>query len=204
MILDLHCHCHHSALWFDVDEPYWKRAEPLLGYRGMLRLSDTDNLIQVCNHGIAQNGAPHVRWAMDAYQIIKNSNHHVDWDWVVQNANRTLTSPQLFTTFSWLARELQVAIPSWVMSQLAEGSYSHHGLQDWSYRLDPPSSIGEIIDFHWHRFRLSTRKTPTVKTIALVPSYLRSWTNNPSFIRGVLRLSISLFKKVFAKSKHSA
>jgi hypothetical protein len=180
--VDLHVHCHLGALWAGVDKPYWQRAVPLDYCEGVLRLSDTDNLMQVCNHGIAQNFDSPVRWAMDAYQIIKNGKDNIDWDWVVHNVNVTCIAPQLLATFIWLQQELKVDIPPQVINGLGNAEYNHHGLKFWDYRLEPESSIYELANKHWHKFSLYTKNLSASSTMGSILGYLKSRANQESYL----------------------
>ncbi|MFT6287422.1 MAG: hypothetical protein ACJA09_002176 [Alcanivorax sp.] len=198
--LDLHGHCNHSALWPDADKLFWERAVPLAQYEGVLRLCDTDNLVQVCNHGIAQNHASPVRWAMDAYHIIDDDN--IDWDLLVENANRTFIAPQLLAAFIWLQQELHVAIPPHVLSELGNASYNSHGLKAWSYRLELPTGVSEILHSHWQKMMLSTKNTSMTETVRLMPEYLKTWSNQKNLL-AVATAMLMKFWEIVARRRHS-
>jgi hypothetical protein len=194
--LDLHIHCNHSVLWPNIDEPYWQRALPLADYDGVLRLSDTDNLMQVCNHGISQNFDSPVRWAMDAYLIMTKGSDGIDWDWIVDNANRTFIAPQLLLAFMWLQQELQLDIPERVITELGNASYDYHGLKAWAYRLDKPLGVVEIINSHWHIFSLSTKHLSVLETVALVPTYCKVEAHRQSFTAATAEVLMKLSKRL--------
>lgn len=197
--LDLHVHCYHSALWRNIDEPFWQNSLPHPNYEGVLCLSDTDNLMHVCNHGVAQNHHAPVRWAMDAYQIIANGN--IDWDWVSVNAKRTLIAPQLLTAFTWLQQELNVDIPAKVLTELGNTKYHRHAVSAWRYRLDTPIGFRQIVSSHWHRFRLPTKSLSMNKTISLIPSYLRNWAQRESLIVVAFEMVMKFIKIIFRRER---
>jgi hypothetical protein len=184
--LDLHCHINHRACWPGVDLPYWNRAVPLTNGSKILRLSDSDNLMQVCVHGIAQNHSPPVRWAMDAYQIIKTCGSSLEWGYLVENARRVGFSPELLATLRWLQRELDADIPAEVFIGLKKSGYSGHGLQVWSYSLEGPRGLGEVVSNHWHLFGLATQGLSGWAKLALLPAYFKNSQNCQSFMASIL------------------
>jgi hypothetical protein len=82
-------------------------------------LAPADTLLHVCGHAACSPGRDTLRWACDAYQVLK---HHpsLDWDALLETARRGRLALPLRAMFGYLTESLDAPIPHAVMQRLAE------------------------------------------------------------------------------------
>ena len=115
----------HSRLFFlpyyDADQGgVWDRAESAyVGEVKTLVCCAADNLVHVCGHASYSRSRSNLRWVCDAFYILKR-RPSIDWNIVVQEArNHHLVIP-LKAILEYLAKELQVEIPEYVLTELSK------------------------------------------------------------------------------------
>jgi hypothetical protein len=95
--LDLHWHLFGECWHFRDDDDLWEKAIPIrIGPVAALALDPTDQLLHVCAHGARWNEVPPVRWIVDAMMILNSVKSAIDWDRVLDRAEKhRLTLPML-------------------------------------------------------------------------------------------------------------
>ena len=182
--LDLHVHINHRACGVGVDEEYWSRAKELSLGSALLRLCNTDNLLQVCVHGTGQNDTPPIRWAMDAYLTMTRPQEGIDWDLLLAIAQRRFFSPELLLTLTWLQKNLQAPVPDRVLSELTGHSVCKHNLNIWRYSLRTNRRAlraPEIVHYHWHKLWLASRGLTWMGKLKFIPKYLKDSQHTNSY-----------------------
>lgn len=116
--LDLHWRVLNNALDGDIDVEFWHRSAPLqTDLISSRALNPTDLLLHVCVHGMAWAPVPPVRWVADAVMILRKSEGEIDWQRLINLAERSQTTLPLSTALNYL-RSYAVSVPEEVLQTL--------------------------------------------------------------------------------------
>jgi hypothetical protein len=172
--IDLHTQVNHFPTGTKANDPYWKKAiEFQQGKAKYLALCNEDNLSQLIIHGLSQNYASPVRWAVDAYYII--STEMIVWEDVVENAKRSNTATIHFFALHYLATILRLDIPMIVLNELSTTPMSIPAQELWSYRLNPPESFIEVEKKHYYTIKEKYQRGENLTKILI--EQIKTWTN---------------------------
>lgn len=120
--LDLHWHVLHQDLSPFFDRIAWAHAASIEGSRfpsGLLALSATEQLIQVCLHGVRHDSRANRSWALDALRIVNHRTRPVDFERLTRIAlARRLVVP--LEDALYFLTTLGCRIPCAVFEQLAQ------------------------------------------------------------------------------------
>jgi LPS sulfotransferase NodH len=87
--LDLHRHVFDPAIAKDLDAALWQASvEMAVGAQRTRALAPPDQLLHAFVHGLRYNPMPPLRWIVDAHVVITSSSDELDWDRLLQLADR--------------------------------------------------------------------------------------------------------------------
>lgn len=117
--IDLHWHFLWEC-WHARDTEYWDCVRPIT-LRGVsaLTVSPTYQLLHTCWHGVRWNEVPPIRWLADAMAILNGSETEIDWDLIVEQAQRHRISLPLTDSLLYLKSLLRAPVPENVIKALA-------------------------------------------------------------------------------------
>jgi hypothetical protein len=135
---DLHWHVLDECCQPDADEDFWNGAIPLdLDGAPTALLNPADQLLHVCVHGVRWNDTPPLRWVADAVAVLRASEHALDWDrLIIQAEKRRLILP-MRTSLNYLRTLLGAPIPPGVLERLGNLPTSRLEHFEFEYKTRP-------------------------------------------------------------------
>lgn len=99
------------------EKDFWETALPVkMGHVETLVPDPTDMLFHAVTHGIPWNAVPSIRWIADAVSLINATDHHIDWQKLIQSACKHRYCLRLKLGLGYLRERFHAAIPPEVMS----------------------------------------------------------------------------------------
>lgn len=169
-VVDLHWRVMREGSQVCDDDSFWKDSVPLeMGGVFVRALNPADQLLHVCVHGAKWNVVPPVRWVADAMMIMRSAESNLDWDRLIEQAQKRRLSLAVSETLRYLCDMLNAPVPPIVLKKLREASVSlrerssfsaganpHDALERFSILLDWRdgfrSTRGEKFHRRWHGF----------------------------------------------------
>lgn len=116
--LDLHWHVLPTNFEEDADDDFWKGAVPLLFNKSRtLALNASDQLLNVCVHGIVWNMLPSLRWVADAVFIFRGASE-IEWDRIIDQAQKKQLVSYMRESLRFLQQAMEVSVPTSVLKTL--------------------------------------------------------------------------------------
>lgn len=110
---DLHWHAYLECVEPTADDDLWRRSVPLhLGGVEVRAMSPTDTLLHTVVHGIRYNSESVIRWIPDALTILESARADIDWDLLLQQAERRRVRLRLETGLRYLRDAFGAAVPA--------------------------------------------------------------------------------------------
>ena len=168
MHLDLH--------WSFIEEnsPFLDRAvldqsRPLCS-NPIISIPDPgDLLLQTCLHGVKYSPVPLIRWIPDAMTLLNQASKEIDWERLIDLANRARICTPLSLAFQYLVENFDAPIPLFVHKKLKRASSIRlEHLEYWSH------AQGHHNIAAWCRFCLNGGHLGWVRQILCTPKYLQS------------------------------
>ena len=117
---DLHWHAFRECLASDSDDEMWQRARPIqLGRARTLAPDATDTLLHTIVHGIRWNPEPSIRWIPDSMAILRAVPDEIDWDRMLDQADRHRIRVQLHAGLRYLRDTVEAPIPDRALARLS-------------------------------------------------------------------------------------
>ena len=153
--IDLHWHVLDECGDDRADTDFWHHAVPVeVGGVKSSALSPTDQLLHLCVHGVAHNGAP--RWVADAMVLLKKWQAEMDWDRLLLQARRRRLALVLREALLYLRHRYNAEVPSVVLR---------------SVELEPVSAVERIEQVA--RTRIGESAGPLRRLVLVWAAYLR-------------------------------
>ena len=145
-------------------------------------LAAADNLLHVCGHAFYGSRRGSLRWVSDAWFII-DRHRDLDWDLVLDCADRSHLALPLSVTLTYLAEELSAPIPSSFLDRLfaaaSKSSATERELALFGARSAPRGSLMNLFrkmrDWRGRAFMLQWLLFPSPTYLLLVENVHRSW-----------------------------
>lgn len=148
---------HRGMLWQPaLDEDFWQGSiEAEVAGATVRILNPADQLVHVCVHGAAWNPIPPIRWAADAYRVVKASGEELDWERLVALAERGRLTLPLHDTLAFLSERLEAPIPQETREALARVPVPAGERRAYEALAQPPSSRRSLamLSWFWERHR---------------------------------------------------
>jgi hypothetical protein len=119
--VDLHWNALHLDRRPEADNGAWCRSRRVVfDGTSMLVLDPTDQLLQICAHGIQADGSDTIRWMADAIVVIRGAG--LDWDAFLQRAAYHRLSASLADALASLSNIVSLPIPNGILRRLRQQS----------------------------------------------------------------------------------
>ena len=136
--LDLHWRALNLDGRTGNDLGFWQRATPArLAEAAVLVLAPADQLLHVCVHAVYWAGFSGLRWAADAALIIRESQGRLDWATLCAEARRRGFATLMHDCLRFLARDLALPVPGWVLRDLRREAHFIERLEMHVNRSNP-------------------------------------------------------------------
>ena len=153
--IDLHWHVLDECGDDQADADFWHHAVPVeVGGVKSSALSPTDQLLHLCVHGVAHNGAP--RWVADAMVLLKKWQAEIDWDRLLSQARRRRLTLVLREALLYLRDRYKAEVPSVFLR---------------SVELEPASAVERLEQVA--RTRIGESAGPLQRLVLVWAAYLR-------------------------------
>ena len=191
---DLHWHVLWDCCYSGADDPFWAGSAPLQVNQVATRsLNPTDQLLHVCVHGASLNRVPPVRWAADAYEILRATGGSLDWPRLIEQARRLRLSLPLRDTLSYLKGALDAPVPVEVVRALSQIPVRPRDRKFYRRKVERRGLLGEV-PLMWLHYTALAEASHRRRTMAGFAAYLRMnwgltslWKVPPFVARKVLR-----------------
>jgi hypothetical protein len=116
--LNLHTRPFELPYYNALFEEMWERSQShvIAGVQAKI-LAPSDNLLHVCGHAFYGSGRESLHWVSDAWFIIARCRD-LDWDLLLDCAQRSHLALGLWLTLGYLAEDLSAPIPSRFLDRL--------------------------------------------------------------------------------------
>ncbi|HXJ84379.1 MAG TPA: nucleotidyltransferase family protein [Candidatus Methylomirabilis sp.] len=152
--IDLHWHLLPDSCWPGVDDEFWARASTtaLQGVPVSV-LCPTDQLVHTCGHGVRWEYVPSVRWIVDAAMILNDPAVEIDWERVVELAERQRLILPLRDALTYLETRLGLPVPASALIRLRSAAVSKAEEVEYRLRTSPASPLLGRMREHWLRYK---------------------------------------------------
>jgi hypothetical protein len=152
--VDLHWHLLPESCWPDADARFWQYAAvvPVGGVE--VRVLDTAHqLFHVCAHGVRWEPVPPLRWIADAATVMARAPSTIDWDRLLQEAERHRLTLPVRAALTYLARVLGLEVPWGILERLQRIRVSPSERLAHRWQTRPASRLLGRLPEHWLRYR---------------------------------------------------
>ncbi len=155
-LMDLHWHALVQCCHAGADEPFWNNAERF-EFMGMETLTPgaTEQLLQICVHGIVWSPQPSARWVADAVLLVRQER--VDWARLAALGEKLDLAPHLEAALSYLQAKWDVRVPEDALKALSEARRGVGTMAEFGRDMEPfaaRSAWNDLLAF-WGRWRRS-------------------------------------------------
>lgn len=142
--MDLHWHALYLACFRGADESFWKDSVPM-EFEGIptRALCPTDQLIHACAHGLMWSDVPTIRWAADAFAVMRSSE--IDWQRLTSLTHELRLALPVKEGIRYLADSLDAKVPAAVWDGFAKLEISRSEKLDYQ-RLQNPLQLQSPLD----------------------------------------------------------
>jgi Uncharacterised nucleotidyltransferase len=167
-------------------------------------LAPADNLLHVCGHAFYESRRGSLRWVSDAWFII-DRHRDLDWDLLLDCANRSHLALPLSVTLAYLAEELSAPIPSNFLDRLlaaaSKSSATERELALFGAHSRPQGSLVALFrrmrDWRGRAFMIQWLLLPTPTYLFMVEEARPSWPLPFHYIYRPLRYARCLIYSKF-------
>ena len=115
--LDLHWHALAPSIGTELDTELWNASVPLaIEGQPTRALAPADQLLHGFVHGLRYNPVPGCRWIADAHVVITSSGDALDWDPVLQRADRYRLAAWVSAAIGYLDGQFPSLVPAAVVA----------------------------------------------------------------------------------------
>lgn len=159
--VDLHWHALAQCCNRAADEPFWSGAARF-DFFGLetCAAGATEELLQICVHGIVWSPTPGVRWVADSLLLLRKAA--VDWARLASLAERLDLAPYVEAALRYLRAEWNAPVPEETLSALARARRGSGTLEEFRREVEPAatrSARADLLSF-WGRWRRSAGPSP--------------------------------------------
>lgn len=138
--IDLHKHILMEFSSEGADDIFWRGADPVEIYDvSTCALNPTDQLLHVCIHGSWWNVVPPFRWIADAMTVINNSKAEIDWDRLMEEAQKCRVVLPLRNALNFIHDKFHAPVPPEVLKYMNDIQVSKAERTEYIYTTKPLS-----------------------------------------------------------------
>jgi hypothetical protein len=189
--VDLHWHAVEEDCRPGADDEFWRRAVPLdVDGVPALALEATDQLFQVCVHGVRWEPTPPIRWVADAVLLARTGA--VRWSRLPEQAADHRLVLQLHAALAYLRRLFPAEVPPRVVDDLAALPVAAWQRREHAVKTRP-DSYWRRLRFHYYNHRRQRAVDGGLGEVLTFPAYLlarwglSSAAEAPRFVTAELR-----------------
>jgi len=159
--LDLHWHLLIECCQPDADDDFWDGAIPIsIEKVKTYALNPADQLLHTLVHGVKWSPVPPFRWIADAIMIMNASSAGVDWDRLVDQAERRRLILPVRHGLRYLHDRFEAPVPAAVLLRLEEIPVSRAERVEFRYKTEnhKRKPLGNIPILWFDSSRLSGEK----------------------------------------------
>jgi hypothetical protein len=204
--LELHTALFKLPYYNELLGETWKRSRNQIIADCPTRiLAPADNLLHVCGHAFYESRRGSLRWVSDAWFII-DRHRDLDWDLLLDCANRSHLALPLSVTLAYLAEELSAPVPSSFLDRLlaaaSKSSATERELALFGARSAPQGSLMNLFrkmrDWRGRAFMIQWLLFPSPSYLFMVEKARPSWPLPFHYIYRLLRYARYLIYSKFA------
>lgn len=168
--LDVHWHALVACIDSDLDAEFWRASvEMEVGDRCTRALAPADQLLHAFAHGLRYNKLPPLRWIADAHVVITSSGSALDWDRLVQLADRYRLAACTSAALGYLDRLSPSLVPQESLAAAQALPVTRRERWEFEHSLRHDHWFLE----YWHRYRRSEPERTAVGAVAGFAEELR-------------------------------
>lgn len=152
---DLHWHLFSQCRDAHADDEFWERTVSTEFHGVPARvLCLSDQLLHICVHGAHWNITPPFRWVADAIMLLNKAPDGIDWNRLIEQAQKRRLILPLQDTLNYLSETFDVQIDPEVLKRLQEIYVP--GIERMEYRIavNPPTPWTAMLDLWCQHSRL--------------------------------------------------
>lgn len=140
-----------------ADAPFWEGChDQVVAERTVPAPALTDTVLLALLEGLRHGRPVELRWIGDTAIAINHHGDRIDWDRLVDVSRRLERSLRVEAGLAFLARTLQVPVPTPVLAALGDGTHSRRERAEHRLWLrGSPGSRPSALIRHWYRYRRS-------------------------------------------------
>lgn len=171
--IDLHWYAMVECCYAGADDDLWRDAVPMeaVGVR-TLALRPTAQLLHVCLHGYKWDPIPATHWVADALAVMRAAGPQIDWDELVEMAQRRSLTLPLLMTLRYLKEVMAADIPAPTLSRLQALPVLPLVRREYK-ALTEPLTLGGLATMHWARHRRAQGEAGFARAALAFPDYIR-------------------------------
>ncbi len=150
--IDLHWHVFSLSLENDADLAFWDAATPI-SFANVITctLEPTDMLLHVCVHGGQWDISSSIRWIPDAFYILTKAQSKINWDRLLEQAEKKRFVSPLRIALSYLNAQFNAPIPDEVLSIIGKIKTSKVDEKLFHTLSRKPTLLGNI-PIYWYKY----------------------------------------------------
>ena len=178
--LDLHWHVLAECCEAGADARFWAAAEPATLNGATTRtLCAADMVLHTCVHGLGWTIVPPLRWVTDAVTVIRAATPAVDWERLVDEAERRVLVLPMIDALQYLRDTFDAPVPAWVCARLSKVTVPRWALAEYRVKMRRRSRQRQVL-FHWSQHRRLSSSGTVLGDLVRLPSYVRRrWSVRP-------------------------
>jgi hypothetical protein len=182
---DLHWHLLSQCRNPGADDAFWEGAVlTKVNDIPVYVLNTTDQLLHICIHGAQWNVTPTFRWVADAFLVIKNAQSEIDWNRLIEQAQKRRLILPLKDALNYLKNTFDAPVPSEILRNINETSVPRIDRLEYRISVSPPSRWTAMLDLWCQHSRLMGNK-----------DFLHKFIKFPRFLQNIW--GVALWKLPF-------
>lgn len=171
--VDLHWHVLADCCQSGADVDFWRAVQPAtLNGTATHTLCAADMVLHACVHGLRWSVVPPLRWATDALMVIRAVDPAVDWERVVDQAERHMLVLPMIDTLRYLQDVLEASVPEQVHARLARIGVPRWAQAEYRIKMRRRSPQRQFL-FHWFQHRRHSGSGTLLGDLVSFPAYVR-------------------------------
>jgi hypothetical protein len=187
--IDLHWHLLPGWRLPEMDHDVVSRATSIRIAGSIFpAMSATDLLWHVCAHGAIGDETPSIRWVADAWTLLHDARHPVDWEQFLQSVRQRSLGYSVGHALSFLKSEFDAPIPDRVLDVLASAPIST--LERWEQHIiSRPRGVLGALPLHCVNYMRQTQHDSLWVKVTGLPLFFRRTWGVPD-TRGLLQYAL--------------
>jgi Uncharacterised nucleotidyltransferase len=195
--LDLHWHLFIECCGPNADDDFWDGAQPtMIKNISTNVLNPADQLLHTCVHGMKWSKIPPFRWVADALMILNSSQTEIDWNRLINQAQKCSLTVPLKYSLEYLVKSFNVFISPENLEKIREIPATKVEQIEYKYKIENQKKklLGNIPVLWFDSLRLSGNKSLLQKLRVFIKYLKHFWKIENSWQLSTYVLSMSVNK----------